>query len=758
MPNLRKKTFPLFIILSITIYLTILFYKVYTLDLKNGDLKGVSIYDRNGKLLRVFLSKDQQYQISTDSIPDLLSKAVISFEDKLFYSHPGVRVDAILRAFIQNLTKGKKFSGASTITMQLARLISPKERTYYNKIIEIITAFALELKYSKEEILLEYINLVPCGGNVRGYRTGSLRYFNREIESLDFSQISTLITFPNNPTLIIKKGKQLKNLYNRVLSDIYKEGIIDKLTFESSKDILAKIGYYPFPANALHLSDKFRGKEGKRVDLSIDRSIQINVESILKRYDNILGKQGIDNISAIVVENSSRKILAYCGSDNYYGVNGMVDGIKSPRSTGSVLKPFLYLLSIEEGIISPLSILPDFPTYFGSYHPRNNSNRFSGYVNASFALQNSLNVPAVDLLSKYGVDKFYSFLKQGGISTLFRSPSNYGLSIILGGSEATPFDIAQLYSTLANYGEFKKISYLKERDSSSTKNIFGKGGSYLTLKILSDIDRPKNQSSWKLFDSYQDISWKTGTSYSKRDGWACGVTKKYTTVVWCGNFDGKENPNISGKNSAGPILFSIFNFLKKSDSFSKPEIDLKKVLLCKASGFKASKLCKDTITIELPESSYLNECNFHKQVPIDSNGNEVCSQCWEIGKYSYKTIFDIPTKYKAYNSLVKINEYRPVKHKKECKRFYGDEKPIIIYPRRGSTIELSKNRDGYSPIESTVSYGGDDKLFWILNGKHIGKTSGESRYKIDPLEGKNILEVISSRGEKDRVVFNVVKP
>ncbi|MDD2716910.1 MAG: penicillin-binding protein 1C, partial [Candidatus Wallbacteria bacterium] len=598
------------------------------------------ILDENGGILRVYLNSHEQWCFPSSplQIPDKLVQAVVNFEDRRFFSHHGVDPGAVLRAVKQNLTRTKRVSGASTITMQVARLMVPKERTIPHKILEMLQALKIEQRLNKVQILATYLEHAPYGGNIIGYRAASWKYFGKFPEKLTWAEAATLAVLPNSPRLInpVSDSRGLLEKRNRLLKSLYGKNLFDENTY-----LLALLEPVPaaqkqFPVSAPHLCDWLHSCfPGQTVATTIDRNFQQSCTSLVRDYSAFLNSRGIKNACVLVAETDSGKVRAYVGSQNYFDMErqGMVDGIRSPRSTGSILKPFLYALAMDRGMLLPDTKIPDVPTHYGSFSPANADLTYRGMVTVHDSLTMSLNVPAVMLLDCYGVEDFYGFLKKAGLKNLFRTPDEYGLPLVIGGAEATVWDLAAMFAGLGNLGNFRKISVLQGIEDTAENRLISRGAAWLTLLMLQDVNRPGAENYWHQFSSQWPIAWKTGTSFGFRDAWAIGVTPQWTIAVWAGNFTGEGNPELFGARSAGHLLFDIFNTLPRNPFriwFDKPESSLQSLKICQDSGYLAGQDCPQTVEREAPLSmDHLKVCPYHRKVFLNPDRSEtVCSLCW----------------------------------------------------------------------------------------------------------------------------------
>jgi len=542
-----------------------------------------------GELLAAQIARDEQWRFPhTNRIPKKFKKCIVIFEDAYFYKHPGFNPISIGKAFWQNIQSGGVKRGGSTLTQQVIRLSRKgKKRTYFEKLIEIILATRLELGYSKNDILALYTSNAPFGGNVVGLDMASWRYFGRSPDDLSWAESATLAVLPNAPSLIYpgKNQQRLLDKRNRVLKKLHDENTIDKLTYELA--IQEKLPQKPYPLpqttpHLLHLVNKTN--RGKRIQTSVKKALQQRVNTIVKNHYNNLQQNQIYNIGVLVLEVKTRKVLAYVGnSPTDIAHQKDVDIIDKPRSTGSILKPFLYAAMLDAGEILPNTLVADVPTQIANYNPKNFNLEYDGAVPASRALSRSLNVPAVRMLQQFGLDRFHHYVKELGLRDIKYNANHYGLSLILGGAESNLWDLCKSYaamsSTINHYdethgqyydNEFVNPTFLASEKInfgklSTEKTIFDAGSIYLTYQSLKEVNRPEGDENWQFFDSSKEIAWKTGTSFGFRDAWAIGSTKDYVVGVWVGNADGEGRPGLVGLSTAAPILFDVFDVLPKSE-------------------------------------------------------------------------------------------------------------------------------------------------------------------------------------------------
>ncbi len=701
----------------------------------------------------VFLSDEEQWHLKVeDDVQDNLKSAVITYEDKNFEKHFGVDFLAIFRAIKDN-SLGRKRSGASTITMQVAKLAYPKKRTYINKYIEMIESFKIELVLDKEEILKLYLNNAPYGGNIVGFGTAARMYFKKDPKNLSWSECALLAVLPNSPGAmhIEKNREKLIEKRNNLLDKLFSKGLLTESMLSLSKREPLPDSRYSFERVAPHLARRlYNTKNDKVIKTTIDYGLQKRMQEIVRSYVGFTHSEGITNAAMLVIENKTRDVKAYIGSQEFMDMEnaGQVDGIIAKRSPGSILKPFLYALSIDEGLIAPESLVQDVPMFFANFNPQNASKRYSGMIEAREALISSLNIPFVHLLQQYGESKFYYFLKDM-LSFEENDPDRYGLSLILGTKEFTIEEIATLYTGLANYGNITKLNYLADEKDMKSKIMFSRGSSYLTLDTLRELVRPglNNLYRWK-----DPISWKTGTSFGKRDAWACGMTPEYTVVVWVGNFSGKGNDNLSGVISGGRLLFNVFQELKNSDRhFEEPVDDLQNVEVDKLTGYRIDLPGIETKLIRYPiKAKPLKISPYYKKIYVNDDGVEIDSRDEEFANATEKIIMNYPLEVVNYF----IRENRDVS---EIYHTNSKEKSIkILYPSPNLKILLPKDLDGEQKLVVKIANLKNQNIYWYLDKEFIDVDKSFEK-EIQLGVGEHTLTIMAEDGEITRTNFSIEK-
>ena len=746
---LKNINFKKVIIFFITLFILLFIYliKVYITYDPKKLVEEINyskvVLDRKGEILSVFLNSEEEFHIKYDGeVPETLKTAVINYEDKKFYSHSGVDYPRILKSFFNNMT-GRKKMGASTISMQVVKLLEPKKRTYFNKLVEVVKAYKLESEFSKEEILKIYLNNVPYGSNIVGYSGAIKMYFNKEVKDLSYAEATLLAVLPNSPGILnLKKNNdKLETKRNRLLKTLLDRKLIDERQYKFSllEKFPNKIYYYEKKAPQFSIFLKNRYPE-KIIKSTLDYNLQKKLEKIVHDYSNAMKDVGINNAAVLVVNNKTKEVLAYVASQDFYDKrnNGEIDGLQAKRSPASLLKPFLFALSIDDGLIVPDSIYPDVPIYFGNFYPKNSSNTFTGMVKIEEALIKSLNIPFVKLLSDYGVDRFYYFLENNDNYPEDRF-DKYGLSLILGTREMRPVDIGKLYIGLANYGKVSNLKYTLTEDKPKEYQQFSRGASYLTLEILSRVVRPGNE---KLYSEQRPISWKTGTSYGMKDAWSVGVSPDYTVLVWLGNFNQKSIFSLSGVETAGNLLFKVFNIVDiNSKTFEKPTDDLKEIEIDEKTGYRKFYDVESKKVFYPKDAKLLRISPYYKKIFVDENDMEIDSRSPNFDKRKEKIVIEYPIEVSNYFFLNGVRENKNVK---------------IAYPVQNLNIFVPKDFDGYKKVAMKLYNPNNEYVYWYLDEDYVGYSNEKEKFfELDI--GKHKLTIITENGAREEVKFNINK-
>ena len=725
------------------------------------------VTDRNEELLGARIASDGQWRFPPrNTTPEKIKECLITFEDKHFYHHWGVNPFAIGRAFYQNVKNKRIVSGGSTLTMQTIRLARNESRTFREKLIEMIWATRLEFRASKEEILSMYISHAPFGGNVVGLDAAAWRYFGHSADDLSWAESAMLAVLPNAPAMIhLSKGrKTLLDKRNRLLKQLLEKKTIDSSTYELAISEPLPDEPHPLPQIAPYLVSRFyQDRNGEYSRSTINKGIQTQIEDLAERWSNEFRRSDIRNLAILVIDIPSNQVVAYCGNVHFDQKQGgnQVDVIQAPRSTGSILKPFLYYAMLQEGSLLPDMLLPDVPVNINGFTPQNFSMQFEGAVPASEALARSLNIPAVTMLQRYGVPKFHSFLQQIGLKTINRSSSHYGLSLILGGAEATLWDVTNAYAMMG-----RSLLQLPQRSCSlllptsritESTDPFQPGAVWQTFDALKEVNRPE-EIDWKSIPSMQTIAWKTGTSYGFRDAWAVGVTPRYAVGVWVGNATGEGKPGLVGAQTAGPVLFDIFNLLPSSSWFTRPAGIFVEAEVCRKSGHLKGRFCDETDTLlVLPAGLRTEACPYHHLVTLSANESQrIYENCANTEPTLRKSWFTLPPVWEWYYKQ-HHPEYKPLPpFKAGC----GEDtfQPMqFIYPPMNARIKLPKQLDGSKGF-LTVELAHNNPnatVFWHLDETYQAQTQDFHKISLQPAAGKHSLTAVDGEGNTISTTFFV---
>ena len=725
------------------------------------------VTDRNEELLGARIASDGQWRFPPrNTTPEKIKECLITFEDKHFYHHWGVNPFAIVRAFFQNVKSKSIVSGGSTLTMQTMRLARNESRTFREKLIEMIWATRLEFRASKEEILSMYISHAPFGGNVVGLDAAAWRYFGHSADDLSWAESAMLAVLPNAPAMIhLSKGrKTLLDKRNRLLKQLLEKKTIDSSTYELAISEPLPDEPHALPHIAPYLVSRFyQERNGEYSRSTINKGIQTQVEDLAERWSNEFGRSDIRNLAILVIDIPSNQVVAYCGNVHFDRKQGgnQVDVIQAPRSTGSILKPFLYYAMLQEGSLLPDMLLPDVPVNINGFTPQNFSMQFEGAVPASEALARSLNIPAVTMLQRYGVPKFHSFLQQIGLKTINRSSSHYGLSLILGGAEATLWDVTNAYAMMG-----RSLLQLPQRSCSlllptsritESTDPFQPGAVWQTFDALKEVNRPE-EIDWKSIPSMQTIAWKTGTSYGFRDAWAVGVTPRYAVGVWVGNATGEGKPGLVGAQTAGPVLFDIFNLLPSSSWFTRPAGIFVEAEVCRKSGHLKGRFCDETDTLlVLPAGLRTEACPYHHLVTLSADESQrIYENCANTEPTLQKSWFTLPPVWEWYYKQ-HHPEYKPLPpFKAGC----GEDtfQPMqFIYPPMNARIKLPKQLDGSKGF-LTVELAHNNPnatVFWHLDETYQAQTQDFHKISLQPAAGKHSLTAVDGEGNTISTTFFV---
>lgn len=744
-----------------------------------SDPYATVLLDRDGQLLSSRIAADGQWRFpARDTVPYRFRECLIEFEDRTFYEHPGISARGLGRAFSQNIRHGEIQSGGSTLTMQLARLSRKnKQRSFWNKGMECLWALHLECRYTKSELLALYSAHAPFGGNVVGLEAAAWRYFGRPAANLSWAEAASLAILPNAPGMIFpgRNEARFRAKRNRLLVRLKERGIIrsDELQLALGEPLPGKP--VPQPQRATQLLDHSikLGLAHRFIESTIDSDRQDMLLQVMERYHQQYRGQEIHNMAALVVDLHTNEVLAYVGNTSDLPSGGseapVVNCLTAPRSSGSILKPFLYGYALDRGEITPNSLLSDVPTHLSGFAPRNFDQRYDGVVPAHEALARSLNVPMVHLLAKHGVAKFHQELRGLGFRTLFRNPNGYGLTLVLGGAEVRLWDVAQAYGSCARSLLMSQNRIAKQpmtmrfvRDSSlrgsEPQPNMDAGSIYAMLEAMVEPNRPGAESNWRYLGNGNKVAWKTGTSYGFRDAWSVGMTSRYLVAVWVGNANGEGRPGLTGIQSAAPILFEILGRMPAEPWFSTPFTQMKSLVTCRESGQRMGAHCANPDTILLPQSCMkVQVCGFHKALILDAKGEfRVHADCYDPSKVVQRNVFIMPAAEASYYRLRSPDYQNLPPWMPGCAPVEGNSSTIqIVYPRGESKIKLPRS---FSGEQNELIFQASHReagmaLYWQLDGQFLGKTLDFHQLQVLPDTGRHELTVTDLEGKQATVCF-----
>lgn len=730
----------------------------------------------DGSLLGARVAADGQWRFPPpDSLPDKYVTCLINYEDRYFLWHPGVNPVAVVRALIGNIRAGEIVSGGSTITMQVARMARGNpDRTYGGKIIEMLSAVKLEIFRTKRAILKMYAANAPFGGNTVGIEAAAWRYTGRGTADMSWAEAATLAVLPNAPALIYpgRNSEQLKIKRDRLLMTLAERGKIDSLTCELAMGEPLPGAPLPMPSLAPHLTGKLWIEEpGTKKRTTVDPLLQREVSELVDRHVSALEGNGIFNAAAVVVEVATGNTVAWVGNSTLPDTTGRhgrdVDMITAPRSTGSIMKPFLYAGLLSSGMLLPNALVPDIPTRFQGFRPENADFSYSGAVPAGDALARSLNIPAVRMLQMYEEERFLSLLRSMGFTTFTKPASHYGLSLILGGGEATLWELASAYGSMArvltesrqyqsaagNPQQGIPSDTISDRNTAGSQDlkILSPAAIWLTYEALRRVNRPETETGWQYFGGAPEVAWKTGTSFGFRDAWAIGTTPQYVVAVWAGNADGEGRPGLSGISSAAPILFDIIRLLPRSESwFARPEEGMTLIEVCAASGYRAGPDCTERREEWVPEIGLRSDvCPWHTIINLDTAGTwRVNSSCAAPGEMTARSWFVLPPAMEYYYRM-RDPSYRTLPpFRPGC----TDDRKVpsmeFIYPPRDARIFIPRSLQGQmmAMLPEIAHRRRNATVYWHLDNNYIGMTKYLHQTEIRVGAGEHVITAVDDEG------------
>jgi penicillin-binding protein 1C len=722
------------------------------------------ITDRKGEVIHAYLTSDQKWRMKTElsEISPVLQKTIVAKEDRHFYSHPGVNPFAVGRAVFYNIFSKRRNSGASTITMQVAKALEPGKRNIWSKMREMFRAFQLELRYSKKEILQMYLNLVPYGSNIEGVKAAALLYFKKAPDHLSLAEVTALSVIPNKPSMLVpgRHNARIVEERNTWLRKFARLELFSEKEIEDALSEPVNASRGTVPRLAPHLSLKLKNQGGDIIRSHLDMNIQAKTEKLVEDYVRIQRLQQIRNAAVVVIDNQTHQVITFVGSSGFHDTTdgGQVNGASAVRQPGSTLKPLLYALSFDEGLLTPKTVMTDVAVNYDGYAPENYDDRFNGYVSVEYALEHSLNIPAVKALKRLGPDKMIQTLSSANFTQVRKDRRKLGLSLILGGCGTRLEELTGLFSIFANEGLFYPPSYSEMDEEPRKVPLISPASAFMINEILTKVNRPDFPVNWTSTERMPRIAWKTGTSYGRRDAWSIGYNKNYTIGVWVGNFSGEGVAGLSGSNVATPLLFRLFNTIDyDSDEswFSQPaDCDLRQV--CSETGMVPSSHCKALTTdYFIPLISSTQNCANWQEVLLSANEKmSFCRSCLPEAGYKKKWMRSFEPEMQAWYIENRIGYEVIPPHNPECEIVFRGNAPIINFPVNGTEYLISKK--DREPLQLICRTSNDvTRVYWYINNRFYKSAPAGEKQFFMPEEGTNKISCTDDRGRNRDIRISV---
>ena len=720
---MKKFKFLKFLALSLALMVAIFLIldQIYPLNLdalKKDEAK--ILLDKNGEIINMKLSSDGIWRFHEQSFPNSLKQCVVLFEDRYFYYHFGVNFASIFRAFFHNLRSDNRI-GASTITMQVARMLEPSDRSYKNKIREIFRAFQLELHFSKDEILNLYLNLAPYGGNIEGAKAASFFYFGKELNELSYAQAALLSTIPKNPNRNrLDRVSNINALKNRVIKMLYKAKLIDLSAFKRAQAEPFKNVRIRAVVNASDYANvAFKNQISKA---SLDLNLQKDMLKILKDAMFSLKAKNANNAAAVVIDNKKMSVVAFIGSHDERARDGKNSALNMKRNTGSTLKPFIYSLALDSGLITPSSQLIDTQIYINEYVPKNFSNDFLGLVSAKDALNFSLNIPVINLDLKLKDNSLYELLEK--VNLVDENKEFYGSSIVLGSAEMSLIDLAHLYTIYANGGVYRPLEFAGKSYKNEDKNItlISPQSAFLTAKMMSEASRSYLKNAWQYAQNTPKIAFKTGTSANSRDLYAIGVNENYTIAVWVGNFNAEKTDKLTGLNDVSKIVFDMFKITAQRQNLefmSEPE------------GIEKVPTCLDAFSYETCKKTALDDRIV---------GVKLQDKCESLRGEELEFLIK--------NGFLDKDEVK----NSPCAAVFKDKKPVFAYPYDGEEIVTDENVTQI--MLKCYAFLGDE-IYLKVDDLNFSKIENASEKRLDLTLGEHTLKCLDQNSNQSEITIKL---
>lgn len=736
--------------------------------LSSNWTSSTAVRDAHGRLLRLTTADDDRFRqwIALDAMAPAVVDAMLLHEDRWFHWHPGFNPVSLMRGAFVTYVRGGHRQGGSTLTMQLARLLDRGDtRTPAGKLRQLALAVWLELRHSKREILEAYLNVAPFGRNIEGVEAASLIYFDKHASELSLPEALALAVIPQDPSRRTTRAGLASTLAVAARNRLYARWLQTHPQDSSAAALfdlpLNLRAPEQLPFEAPHLVERVLAakRTGGRRDASIDSTLDLDLQRIVQRRitQTIARTQsrGIRNASALLVDTRDMAVKALVGSADYFdaAIAGQVDGTGAKRSPGSTLKPLLYALAIDEGVLHPLTILRDVPTAFGPFSPENFDGRFLGPLSATDALIRSRNIPAVDVASRLSNPRFYDFLRNAGISRM-ASERHYGLALTLGGGEVTMTELASLYAMLANRGEQRALRFTADAPQEPGRRLLSPEASFMVLDMLRQNPRPDD--ALLVQPTALPVYWKTGTSWGFRDAWTAGVFGPYVLIVWIGNFDGSNNPAFIGVDAAAPLFFQIFDAIRAAtpnlyEPVQAMPAGLAQIEVCLASGDLPNAWCpRKAKTWFIPGKSPIRVSNVHRPVVIDTRTGKAACPPYDPATTRTEVYEYWATELSRVFAQTGMPRRKPPET--DCANVSTDgTPPRISSPLRGTIYTLRASQSGAAKIALIASADADARLvYWFVDSAYIGSARpGESLFWLPPGPGQVTIRAVDDRGRAD---------
>ena len=714
---------------------------------------------RDGNLAHTFLSPDERWRLNGDPSrldPNYL-KALYLIEDERFHLHFGVDPLAIVRAAISNLINARIVSGASTLTMQLARLLEPRPRRLSSKIVEAWRAIQLHLRIGRQQVLANYLRFLPFGGNLEGVHGASYSYFGHSAATLDAAEIATLLAVPQRPGArapSVENSSRLKSARDQILKRMHAGGLINSVLLQESIDEPVPGPRQAMPQHLPHAARWLREQNPSTLEIKsvLDQTAQKLVQEVFDRHALERLNLDVRNGAVVVVEHETRHIAALIGGGDFFaGHDGaQIPAFDRPRHAASTLKPFLLGLAIDEGLTSPEHLVLDVPTNYGSYRPRNFSGKYSGLVTLDDALTQSLNVPFVHLIKRFGIENFIGHLRYIGLQWINPKPEFYGLAAALGTIPMSLLELTELYAGLAQDGQVMNLRALAGEKLDKGLQFLTPESAWMIRQVLKKRDRPDFPVRARLYGLAPNIHWKTGTSFGFRDAWAIGSNDRYTVGVWLGNLNRDASRYLVGAPLAGPLLFDVFDALGHQDSerlSDSPPKGLTDVEVCDFSGYLAGQGCTQTRQAKAPRKSVaVTPCPYHQKLYVVAGSTTAYPKACAPPDSQENSVLVLPAQARDFTNLLLPQAHTLAS---ECETSTS-ELLKIVSPAQSTIILIP----GMNPEEQEIALQANanegTELNWFVNGRFLGSKKASQKLWWQPSLGEHLIVITDSSGRSSR--------